>query len=68
MKSIFRNIGIVAILFFNGCATTSAIKEDSSEIWSETKKVSRETWAVTKDFSKDVWNDSKKAVHEATAE
>ena len=68
MKKIFIFLGLSIIVFLSGCATSSAIKHDSKEIWKETKEVSKEAWSGTKQVSKEAWKDSKEAVHNATAE
>ena len=68
MNQIITFLILVGILLLNGCATSSAIKHDSKEVWKDTKEVSKEAWHGTKDVSKTAWKDSKKAVHNATAE
>ena len=68
MKIIFVFLGFCIGVFLSGCATSSAVKHDSKEIWKETKEVSKEAWRGTKQVSKKAWSDSKKAVHNATAE
>lgn len=68
MKIIFGMLGLSIIVFLSGCATSNSIKNDSTEIWKETKKVSKETWYSTQKVSKEVWDDTKEVVHNATAE
>jgi len=68
MKLIFFIWGLNILMLLNGCATSNAVKSDSSEIWQETKQVSKETWHDTQEISKKVWSNSKKVVHDATAE
>ena len=68
MKKIFIFSSVFIIIFFNGCATSNAIKHDSKEIWKGTKDVSKEAWNDTKHVSKKVWRSSKNTVHNATAE
>ncbi|MCK5539106.1 MAG: hypothetical protein KAI79_19950 [Bacteroidales bacterium] len=68
MKKIFIFLGLTIIVLLNSCATSSAIKDDSKEIWHETKEVSKEAWHGTRQVSKKAWSDSKKAVHNATEE
>jgi len=63
---IFFALGIVLMMY--GCATSSAIKDDSKEMWHETKTISKKVWSDTKVVSKEVWSSSKKAVHNATEE
>ena len=63
---IFVFLGFNIVFFLGGCATSSAVKHDSKEIWKDTKEVSKEAWSGTKKVSKKVWNDSKKAVNDAT--
>ena len=68
MKKIFIFLGLCVVVFLSACATSSAIKHDSKEVWHETKEVSKEAWHGTKQVSKKAWSDSKKAVHNTTAE
>lgn len=54
MKKIFIFSSVFIIIFFNGCATSNAIKHDSKKIWKGTKSVSKEAWNGTKQVSKEV--------------
>jgi len=54
MKKIFIFSSVFIITFFNGCATSNALKHDSKKIWKGTKSVSKEAWNGTKQVSKEV--------------
>ena len=66
MKIRFVLLALFIGVFLSGCATSSAIKDDSKVIWKDTKVVSKDVWHGTKDVSKKAWNGTKKAVHNAT--
>ena len=52
LKSILL---LIFIIFFQGCATWSGVKQDSNR-----------AWEATKDTSSDVYHSVKKSIHEAT--